>query len=135
MRFITEPKHILLALSLLLILIGFLAGVSRLSVFEELLANIGIGAFVLLETAIYFVTDDHRQWRSIQYFHVISTVVLTLSVVGWTLVTGFSSYGFFDFNETIFYLFLSLFFLGQLLFIVNLISGFIRGKKVLNPIP
>lgn len=135
MKFILQPKLILLALSLLLLLIGFLAGVSRLSIFDELLSNIGIGAFVLLETAIYFVTDDHRQWRSIQYFHVISTVVPALTVVGWMLFTSFSSDGFFDFNETIFYLFLLLFALGQILFIVNLIAGFIRGKKVLNHTP
>lgn len=135
MRLILQPKYILLALALLLILIGFLTGISALPVFGDPLVGIGIGLFILLETAISFITDDYRQWRSIQYFHLISLVVMVFSVMGWIIVVRLNSYGLLDFNETIGFCVVLLFLLGQILFIVNLIAGFIRGKKVLNPIP
>ncbi|SIO46534.1 hypothetical protein [Chitinophaga niabensis] len=128
MTFLSQPKYILLIISLLVIISGFLAGRSTTDIplmdTYYIISNFHIGVlmggFFLLETVLYFLTDNYRQWRSTQWFHVAGT--------------GFSALVAVVLKQTPVFL-LAIFLLGQILFIINLIAGFIRGKKVLNHIP
>lgn len=133
-------KYILLAISLLLILLGFMSGSGSLDfhfhdtyyIFNDLMVCLYVGFFLLLETAVYFVTADYPQWRSIQYLHVISVFVTVVAVITWLFHINITGKSFLFINEAVFSSLLLFFLLGQILFIVNLIAGFIRGKKVLN---
>jgi heme/copper-type cytochrome/quinol oxidase subunit 1 len=101
-----------------------------------------IGVFLLFQTLIYFLTDNYRQWRSMQYIHIISIVLVVLFGIGGGLYSSHdnprsepliyadhSRFGGLAFFEVAFSFLFIFFLLGQLLFIVNLIAGFIRGRK------
>lgn len=149
-KFISQPKGILLLFSLLVVLIGLVNARSIVDIhvhdtmFVVSYLHIGlfIGGFLLLQTLIYFLTDNYRQWRSIQYIHIISIVLVVLFGIGGGLYSprhtpssepihyaDYSSFGGLSFFEVVFSFLFIFFLLGQLLFIVNLIAGFIRGRK------
>lgn len=154
--FITQPKGILLVLSLLVILLGLLFARTivdihvhdTMFVIDYLSIGLFLGGFFLFQTLIYFLTDNFRQWRSVQYSHVISIgLIMIVGISGLVYAPHFtprtqpvpyvdhSWFGGLSSLEIVFSLLFLFFLLGQLLFIVNLIAGFLRGKKVLNPIP
>jgi Heme/copper-type cytochrome/quinol oxidases, subunit 1 len=125
MKFLLQPKGLLLVISLLIILFGLLTAGSATDfhlhdtyfIVSHLYLYVLIGVFFLVQTAIYFLTDNYRQWRSIQYFHVAGAGFLVLVAIVFKKMPV---------------LLLAIFTLGHILFIFNLITGFIRGKKVLN---
>lgn len=138
MKLLSQPRTILLITALLVIFSGVItAGTfmdihfhDTMYVINSLHMGILIGGYFLLQAVIYYLTRNYKQWRSIQYFHVATTILI--------LLASMSSEGYYDFGSlyriSIITVTLILFFvLGQILFIINLIAGFIRGKKVLNP--
>ena len=148
MKVLLLPKGLLLAISLLIIIFGMLTARSTTDfhlhdtyfVVSNFHIGILVGGFFLLQTAVYFLTDNYRQWRSVQYFHVIGTGLLLLAAVSSAFYEEFVPpapdrsfyYTTFLLEDSIKAIILFLFLPGQILFIINLIAGFIRGKKVLN---
>lgn len=143
MKLLSQPKVILLLVSLLVIGVCVLTGNfitdfhfhDTFYVIHNYFFGIYIGGFLLFQTAVYYITDNYRQWRFIQYVHVISLALILLVSISWILYNILSRPARLLPNEAILLFFLLLFLLGQILFIVNLIAGFIRGKKVLNRTP
>lgn len=96
------------------------------------------GAIVLLLFAlIYRLTRNYRQWKAIQYVHVLSYLVVPgltylMSVEFQVpyyrnrIAMGTVST---DYIHWLTLLLVCIFLLGQLAFLVNLVAGFIRGKK------
>lgn len=97
---------------------------------------------ILAFAAVYRLTRGYRQWKWLQYFHVISLALVpfmfyigaplwgnthveySLSEEGRQQVTRYH-----QFVEVIFAPVLVFILIGQLSFFVNIIAGFIRGKK------
>lgn len=98
---------------------------------------------------IYFLTRNYRQWKSLQYFHVASLFAVPVVLYLWAPLLGNTAehYGFPNdamrqdwVQETSRYTaFVNsvivpgggvLIFAGLIAFIINVIAGFIRGKKV-----
>lgn len=138
MKFLSQPKTILLIVSLLIIFSGAItAGTfidihfhDTMFVINNLHLGLFIGGFFLLEAVAYFLTSKYRQSRGMQYLHVTSIILILLAF----MFPNESPYSYYDFGAlyqiSIFVILLVVFFaLGQVLFIFNLVSGFIRGKK------
>lgn len=97
---------------------------------------------LLLLAAIYRLTRNFRQFKSLQYFHVLSFVVVP--VLTWMLSPGFTMENIYGHHDGSFgpgtylpYLGLAMFLflaLGQTAFLANLAIGFIRGKKSPAPV-
>ncbi|WP_343304777.1 hypothetical protein AAHN97_24770 [Chitinophaga niabensis] len=149
MSVLSQPKKMLLIISLLIIIVGGLTADFTLDfqlydtyfIVSNFQAGIFVGGFLLLQTVIYFLTDRYRQSRSLQYFHVISTGMMFLAGSAWQFYIQQRPIKSGDvlrlLDDAYFWwavasVFLFLFIPGQILFIINLIAGFIRGKKVLN---
>lgn len=77
---------------------------------------------------IYFVTRNFRQWKGLHYFHIVSILICCVDVL---YPRQFFYASFNDHNSAMEKpaLFVWAFLLGTLAFLVNLIAGFIRGKK------
>lgn len=150
MKQLLLPKYLLLIVSLVVITAGLLTA-NRTTDFHfhdtffiinNFHVGVFIGGFFLLQAVLYFLTDTFRQWRSLQYFHVISTGLTLLLGMGYVLYHILQeprSLRYYELARTPWYdkvitLVLLTFILAQILFIINLIAGFIRGKKVLNRI-
>ncbi|WP_341834012.1 hypothetical protein WJU16_13420 [Chitinophaga pollutisoli] len=101
------------------------------------------GAMLLLLLAfIYRQTRNYRQIQSLQYFHVLSFIVVP--VLTWMLSPGFqpevlsghqngsfTPKTYLPYLGLVMLLFLAL---GQTAFLANLAIGFIRGKKSAGPV-
>ncbi|MGE7773188.1 hypothetical protein ACQKLP_00605 [Chitinophaga sp. NPDC101104] len=96
--------------------------------------------------AMYYFTRGFRQWSGLQYFHVASLVIFPVLMFHWAASVGDmpeESYVFPDLASRhrweayqamvdVLILPAAIFvFIGQVAFIVNIIAGFIRGKKTL----
>lgn len=144
MKVLFQPRGLLLAISLLISIFGLLTGYSTIdfhlhdTYFVVSTFHIGVlvSIFFLLQATIYFLTDNYRQWCSIQYFHVLSTTLIVLAAIGSYFYSP-KSFRYADFSRSHSWppldtVLAAIFLLGQILFVVNLIAGFIPGKKVLN---
>ncbi len=109
-----------------------------------------LAGIVLFETAVYFATRSFRQWKILQYIHVYTLLFFILtcflafifdSQVGEHGGNQLSKRYFVDYSswyamdgalywsgKMILISFLAMF-LGHLAFVINVIAGFIRGKK------
>lgn len=138
MKFLSQPKTILLIVSLLVIFSGAITAGSYIDihfhdtmfVINNLYLGLLIGGFFLMESVVYFLTSKYRQSRGMQYLHVASIILILLAF----LFPEDHPYSYYDlgalYQISIFVILLVVFFaLGQVLFIFNLITGFIRGKK------
>lgn len=146
MKVLLQPKGILLIISLLTIVFGMLTAGSSVDfhihdtyfVVSNLHTGVFLGVFFLLQATIYFLTDNYRQWRSIQYFHVLGIALIIPAIFSFRLYTSrpyhYASYDQFSTISMLGVILAVLFLLGQILFIINMLAGFIRGKKVLNHI-
>lgn len=141
MKFLSQPRYLLLAISLLLIIYGILTASSTMDihlhdtyfVVSNFHMGVIVGTFFLLQAAVYFLTQNYRQWRSIQYFHVLSiALIILITRPADPEPFHYADYGRFSSQETLNLILISVFLLGQILFIINILAGFIRGKKVLN---
>lgn len=79
---------------------------------------------IALVAVIYFLTRRFRQWPLLQYFHIACIVIFqfSLSLDRYYLVNEILNEGGRAFYAVVF-------FIGNLAFLINLVAGFIRGKK------
>ncbi len=94
---------------------------------------------LLLFALIYWLTRNFRQWKGLQYFHVLSFLVVPFLIASLTVDNNIPTSGsmpvdyFEPYSNTqrLGAILSGIFILGQIVFIINLITGFIRGKKTL----
>ncbi|WP_109695836.1 hypothetical protein [Chitinophaga deserti] len=92
---------------------------------------------LLLFALIYWLTRNLRQWKALQYFHVLSFLVAPFLISLLTTdnnipVSGSIPDDYFErYNNVQRWgtVLLVILLLGQIAFLINLIAGFIRGKK------
>lgn len=138
MKFLSQPKAILLIVSLLVIFSGAITAGSYIDihfhdtmfVINNLYMGLFIGGFLLLEAFAYYLTSRYKQSRGMQYLHVASIIVMLLAF----MFPQDTPYSYYDlgtlYQISIFVIVIVLFFaIGQILFIFNLVAGFLRGKK------
>ncbi|WP_423736969.1 hypothetical protein [Chitinophaga caseinilytica] len=95
---------------------------------------------------MYYFTREFRQWKGLHYFHVASLIIFPVLMFQWAATVGNmpeESYIFPDLASRhrweayqamvdVLILPAAIFvFGGQVAFIVNIIAGFIRGKKTI----
>ncbi len=148
-QFLSRPKRIILAVALLTIALGLLSGRSTVDMhLQDTYFVIAawhlfavLGTLFLFEAAIYYLTDNYRQRRALQYIHIISILLFCIAVIIFqsTGTSGPPTRYFqvsdaprFDRVEMLMIIAAILFFIGQIIFLINLIIGFILGKKLLN---
>lgn len=97
---------------------------------------------LLAFAAAYYLTRGFRQWKILQYIHVVSLATIPVMLYWWAPHWGaaYAGYQFTAESEGPATLWLAIAakmfvplmmfnLLGQLAFLVNLIAGFVRGKK------
>lgn len=95
------------------------------------------GSILFYESVIYFATRKFRQFRSLQYIHVGSIFFFIIAYFCYSrfptqqpeLMQDFNSFMRIRPREWIVIFTFLLLLLGQLLFLLNIILGFFRGKK------
>jgi heme/copper-type cytochrome/quinol oxidase subunit 1 len=100
-----------------------------------------LGTFIAVEAFIYLLTSAFRQWKALHRTHIYTMVLVTAGVfflLAYGGINGGARY--YDYSTvygtlnspwvSIVSLITVLAFLtGQLAFLINIIAGFIRGKK------
>jgi heme/copper-type cytochrome/quinol oxidase subunit 1 len=102
-----------------------------------------LGFFLLAEAGIYAATERFRQWKWLQILHAATVplliITLILSLIPFDLTwygdVGLVAFEGYEILIEIGRICVLVFIAGQIGFIVNVIAGFIRGKKPLQAGP
>ena len=144
------PKYFLLISALILLMTGCYSGTAILDIhFHDTYYVIEHwyilpAIFLLLQALIYFLTDKFRQISALKYIHVASICLFACFLLYYDYyfdsyperyAAGISFKEMFDAIrlEQVLALFLLVLVLGHLLFVLNLVIGFVRGKKPTHP--
>jgi len=82
---------------------------------------------IALTAIVYFLTRNFRQWTILQYVYIIC--IVAFQIIHFLPIKLDRTWEDTVYYERLWGTMYLLFLLGNLVFLVNLIAGFIRGKK------
>lgn len=142
------PKYLLLICVIVVFITGFYSPTPTLDihfldtyyVINYWYSVLILGVFILPQVVIYFLTEKFRQYPLLKYLHVLPIIFFVAVLLYYNQFvdrypTRYINTSSFDSLRTVSFLEQVLLFsmiamaIGHLLFIINIVIGFVRGKK------